>query len=79
MMKNSRKINLKDVSDKQSLSIAQLSKIIGGADLDDGCISGVCENNREYGTKYCEGGAVCTQGVSTCTQSTDPPTCATRR
>lgn len=73
-MKNLKKINLSDISDKQSLSVEQLSKIIGGVDMEDGCQTGVCMNNRDYGTKYCEGGAVCTSGVDTCVNSTEPPT-----
>ncbi len=36
-MKNVKKINLSEISNKQTLSIDQLSKIIGGADMDDAC------------------------------------------
>lgn len=69
-MKKLTKIKLNDISDKQTISVDKLSKITGGFDLEDGCGSGVCENNRDYGTKYCSGGAVCTSGVSTCSQGT---------
>lgn len=64
------KIKLNDLSDKQAFDVNKLSKITGGFDLDDGCGSGVCENNRDYGTRYCSGGAVCTSGVSTCVENT---------
>ncbi len=79
-MKNIRKINLAEVSDKQTLSIDQLSKIIGGA-VQDACHSGVCSQNADANTKYCEGSSVCTQAVSTCTTNADTddkddkPTC----
>ena len=38
-MKNIKKINLAEVSDKQALSMDQFSKIIGGS-VDDTCSSG---------------------------------------
>ena len=38
-MKNIKKINLAEVSDKQALSMDQFSKIIGGS-VDDPCSSG---------------------------------------
>ena len=38
-MKNIKKINLAEVSDKQTLSMDQFSKIIGGS-VDDTCSSG---------------------------------------
>ena len=40
-MKNIKKINLAEVSDKQALSMDQFSKIIGGS-VDDACSSGGC-------------------------------------
>jgi natural product precursor len=69
-MKELKKIKLKDVCDKQTLNVDQLSKITGGTEIENGCDSGVCENNRDYGTKFCSGGSVCTQAVSTCTENT---------
>lgn len=48
-MKNIKKINLAEVSDKQALSMDQFSKIIGGS-VDDACSSGMCR--RSYGSKY---------------------------
>ena len=44
-MKNIKKINLAEVSDKQTLSMDQFSKIIGGSV--DG---GMCR--RSFGSKY---------------------------
>lgn len=84
-MKNVRKINLSDISDKQALSIDQLSKIIGGS-IPDACGTGVCTKHMDANTKYCKGGSVCTSAVSTCTTNADTndekdennsPTCAT--
>lgn len=69
-MKELKRIKLKDVCDKQTLNVDGLSKIIGGVDLDDGCGSSVCNDNRDYGTKYCSGGAVCTSGVGVCNRNT---------
>lgn len=69
-MKKITKINLSDISDKQTISVDELSKITGGFEVENGCDSGVCENNRSFGTKFCEGGAVCTSGVSTCSERT---------
>ena len=49
-MKNIKKINLAEVSDKQALSMDQFSKIIGGS-VDDTCSSGgMCR--RSFGSKY---------------------------
>ena len=49
-MKNIKKINLAEVSDKQALSMDQFSKIIGGR-VDDTCSSGgMCR--RSFGSKY---------------------------
>lgn len=83
-MKNVKKINLAEVSDKQTLSIHQLSKIIGGG-VDDACSSRVCAGGvMEANTKACNGSAVCTSGVSTCAtkaetndkdDNDDKPTC----
>lgn len=69
-MKELSKIKLKDVSDKQRLDVDQLSKITGGFELYDGCGNGVCNNGRSAGTPFCEGGAVCTNGVGECNQRT---------
>lgn len=69
-MKNIKKINLAEVSDKQTLSMDLLSKIIGGG-VDDACRSGVCDQNVDANTKYCNGGAVCTQAVTTCITNAD--------
>jgi hypothetical protein len=44
-MKNIKKINLAEVSDKQTLSMDQFSKIIGGS-VDDTCC------RRSFGSKY---------------------------
>ncbi len=41
-MKNIKKINLAEVSDKQTLSMDQFSKIIGGS-VDDTCSSRLCK------------------------------------
>lgn len=41
-MKNIKKINLAEVSDKQTLGMDQLSKIIGGGGMDDACSSNIC-------------------------------------
>lgn len=71
-MKKLSKINLKDISDKQSLNVDQLSKIVGGASMElyAGCKSGICNNNRDYGaTKYCDD-AVCESGIGVCNEST---------
>lgn len=63
-MKNIKKINLAEVSDKQALSMDQFSKIIGGS-VDDtcssggGCAGGVLEVN----TKLCAKNGVCTSGT----------------
>ena len=65
-MKNIKKINRAEVSDKQALSMDQFSKIIGGS-VDDtcssggGCAGGVLEVN----TKLCAKNGVCTSGVIT--------------
>ena len=49
-MKNIKKINLAEVSDKQTLSMDQFSKIIGGS-VDDTCTSlGIFR--RSFGSKY---------------------------
>ncbi|MDE6820012.1 hypothetical protein [Bacteroides acidifaciens] len=69
-MKNVKKINLAEVSDKQTLSMDLLSKIIGGG-VDDACKENVCATNLDANTKYCTGGAVCTSGVSTCVTNAD--------
>ena len=50
-MKNIKKINLAEVSDKQTLSMDQFSKIIGGS-VDDTCSSGVGMCRRSFGSKY---------------------------
>lgn len=64
-MKNIKKINLAEVSDKQALSMDQLSKIIGES-VNDACKSGVCNGGvKEANTQGCSGGAVCTSGVIT--------------
>lgn len=70
-MKKLKKIKLSDISDKQSLNVNQLSKIIGGAGMDDACASSVCESNLEANTKYCDGGAICTSAISTCVTSAE--------
>lgn len=50
-MKNIKKINLAEVSDKQALSMDQFSKIIGGS-VDDACSSGGCAGGvMEVNTK----------------------------
>ena len=49
-MKNIKKINLAEVSDKQALSMDQFSKIIGGS-VDDTCSSGG-DVPEEFGSKY---------------------------
>ena len=65
-MKNIKKINLAEVSDKQTLSMDQFSKIIGGS-VDQTCTTrrrntgGVLEVN----TKLCAKNGVCTSGVIT--------------
>ena len=52
-MKNIKKINLAEVSDKQALSMDQFSKIIGGS-VDDACSSGGCAGGvMEVNTKLC--------------------------
>ena len=49
-MKNIKKINLAEVSDKQALSMDQFSKIIGGS-VDQTCSSGG-KYRRSFGSKY---------------------------
>lgn len=64
-MKNIKKINLAEVSDKQALSMDQFSKIIGGS-VDDTCSSGgMCRRSLEVNTKLCAKNGVCTSGVIT--------------
>lgn len=46
-MKNIKKINLAEVSDKQTLSMDQFSKIIGGS-VDDTCSSGGGDVPEEF-------------------------------
>lgn len=85
-MKNIKKINLAEVSDKQTLSMDLLSKIIGGG-VDDACSTKVCGGGAtEANTKLCAKSAVCTSGATTCTTNADTddkedkndkPTCAT--
>lgn len=67
-----KKIKLSDMSDKQTLDVKKLSKITGGFQLYDGCSSGICVNNRDYGaSKYCgEHSATCTSGINVCQEST---------
>lgn len=67
-----KKIKLSDMSDKQTLDVKKLSKITGGFQVYDGCSTGICVNNRDYGTsKYCgPGSAACTSGVDVCHEST---------
>ncbi|WP_279120494.1 hypothetical protein [Bacteroides acidifaciens] len=69
-MKNLKKINFAEISDKQALSIDQLSKIIGGG-VDDACKSNICAQNVDANTKYCEGSAVCTHAVTTCVKNSE--------
>lgn len=70
-MKNIKKINLAEVSDKQALSMDQLSKIIGGG-VDIACSSNVCKGGvMEANTKLCDKSAVCTSGATTCTTNAD--------
>ena len=66
-MKNIKKINLAEVSDKQTDVMAHFSKILVGS-VDDigfvgggGCAGGVLEVN----TKLCAKNGVCTSGVIT--------------
>ena len=64
-MKNIKKINLAEVSDKQALSMDQFSKIIGGS-VDDACCSGGCAGGvMEVNTKLCVKNGVCTSSVIT--------------
>ncbi len=76
-MKNVKKMNLSEISNKQTLSIDQLSKIIGGADMDDACASNVCDGGAlETNTKYCNDASICTSGITTDKPGSDKPTCA---
>lgn len=52
-MKNIKKINLAEVSDKQALSMDQFSKIIGGS-VDDACSSGGCAGGVMEVNTFCE-------------------------
>lgn len=71
-MKRLSKINLKDIIDKQSLNVDELSKLVGGTAIEafkDGCGTGVCNNNRKVGTQFCDD-AVCSNGVGECNDKT---------
>lgn len=72
-MKELKQIKLKDILDQYTLNVDQLSKINGGIGMRDGCKTGICDNNRSYGSdQFCKTTATCTSGVSTCRYSTDP-------
>lgn len=83
-MKNIKKINFAEVSDKQALSMEQLSKIVGGADMEDACTSNVCAGSAtEANTKYCASSGICTNAITTCMKNSETdgnggskPTCA---
>jgi hypothetical protein len=72
------KVKFGDLSfDKEKLKLEELAVLEGGKalafatlDMTDGCGSGVCNDGRDIGSKYCEGGAVCTNGIGVCNGKT---------
>jgi len=67
------KVKFEDLSfDKGKLKLEELAALEGGQliALSDGCSSGICNDNRDVGSKYCEGSAVCTSGIGPCTGKT---------
>jgi len=65
MMEN--KIKFSDIMSNEEVSIKELSVLKGGGAPgmpgEDGCRSGICTNDRETGIPYCDGGAICTNGI----------------
>lgn len=52
------------------LDIDQLSDIQGGFALMDACYRNICTTNRDGGISYCDGSAICTDGMGPiCTSS----------
>ena len=62
---------------KEVLKAEELNVLTGGGlkslstmQFQDGCSSGVCENGRDVGAGYCDGGAVCTSEIWGCHNQT---------
>ena len=55
------------------LDIDQLADIQGGFALMDACYRNICTTNRDGGVGYCDGSAICTDGMGPiCTSSPRP-------
>ncbi|GHT66404.1 hypothetical protein AGMMS50239_27820 [Bacteroidia bacterium] len=71
------KVKFEDLSfGKEKLKLEELAVLEGGInqrvpnDLVDGCGTGVCNDVREIGAGFCDGGAVCTSGIGVCNGKT---------
>lgn len=64
-MKKLQKMKLSDLTNESTeIKVSEMQKIVGGVGVSllDGCRSGIC--SQRVNTEYCDGGAVCTNGIA---------------
>ena len=72
------KVKFEDLSfEKGNLKLEELAALSGGQITTretlqalDGCSSGICNDVRSAGIPFCEGSAVCTNGIGVCNGKT---------
>lgn len=71
-MSKKPQIKLSDDIQSSKIDVNNLSKVPdpGLDSRGDGCNTGICDNNRDFGaSKYCDN-AVCTNGIGVCNERT---------
>ena len=61
-----KKLKLTDLVKDENighLDVDQLADVQGGFALLDACYTNICRISRDGGVKYCNGGAICTDGM----------------
>lgn len=71
-MKKRQTINLSEDMQSPQIDVNNLSKVPDpGIDAHgDGCNTGICDNNREFGASSFCSNAVCTNGIGVCNEKT---------